>query len=401
MKSELLGTDEILLPAGFRAAGVRAGIKKREVKDLALLVSDTPATVAGVFTTNQVNAAPVKLCRERLTGGTARAVVINSGNANACTGADGLADARRMATVTAEALGVPDETVFVCSTGHIGARLPMDVVEAGVRHAAQKVSATGGRDAAEAIMTTDIRVKHWTVKFQVDGKPVVLSGIAKGAGMIEPNMATMLAFVMTDAAVDQAALQKALAAAVNQSFNRITVDGDQSTNDTVLLLANGQAGHEAALNEDHPAWPDFIAALNEVTLQLALKIVEDGEGANKRITIIVEGAESDADADKAARAVANSFLVKTSWAGVYPNWGRVMDAIGYAKARVDEDKVDIWYDEHHAAHQGLATGIPLETLKAVIEQTRFTIRINLNLGEGRAVVYTCEITEEYVRINVT
>ncbi len=401
MKTKLLGTDEMILPNGFRAAGVRAGIKKREVKDLALIVSDTPATVAGVFTTNQVNAAPVKWCRARLKDGMARAIVANSGNANACTGEAGLDDARRMAQMTAEELGVSEKEVFVCSTGHIGARLPMDIIKSGIRKVVERLASSGGRDAAEAIMTTDIRVKHWAVKLTVDGKPATLSGIAKGAGMIEPNMATMLAFVMTDAAVDQAALQGALTEAVNHSFNRITVDGDQSTNDTVLLLANGRAGNEAALNESHPDWPAFVGALNEITLQLALKIVEDGEGANKRVTIVVEGAESDVDADRAARAVANSFLVKTSWAGVYPNWGRIMDAIGYSKARVDENAVDIWYDEHHAVHGGLATATPVSTLRAVIERQTFTIRVNLNLGSGSAVVYTCEITEEYVRINVT
>ncbi len=401
MKSELLGTDEILLPSGFRAAGIHAGIKKREARDMALLVSDTPAVVAGVFTTNQVNAAPVKWCRARLPSREARAVIVNSGNANACTGAAGLADARRMAQVTAESLEVSEETVFVCSTGHIGARLPMDIVEPGIRETVKRLSRDGGRAAAQAIMTTDIRVKHWTVKIKVDGKPVIVSGIAKGAGMIEPNMATMLAFLMTDAVVDADALQKALAEAVNQSFNRITVDGDQSTNDTVLLFANGQAGHTSALDAQHPAWADFVAALNEVSLQLALKIVEDGEGANKRVTILVDGADNDEEADKAARAIANSFLVKTSWAGVYPNWGRVMDAIGYSKARVDEDKVDIWYDAHQATRNGLATETPLATLKSVIEQQAFTIRVNLNLGAGRAVVYTCEITEEYVHINVT
>lgn len=401
MKTKLLGTDEIILPEGFRAAGVRAGIKKREVKDMALIVSDAPAAVAGVFTTNQVQAAPVKWCRAQLQGGTARAIVANSGNANACTGEAGLADAQRMAQVTAEELGVSEKDVLVCSTGHIGTRLPMNIIEPGIRKVAARLSANGGRDAAEAIMTTDIRIKHWVVKFEVDTKPVIISGIAKGAGMIEPNMATMLAFLMTDAAVDRAALQRALTEAVNESFNRITVDGDQSTNDTVLMLANGQANNARALDESHPDWTAFMASLKEVTLQLALKIVEDGEGANKRVTIIVEGAQSDADADGAARAVANSFLVKTSWAGVYPNWGRIMDAIGYSKARVDENKVDIWYDEHHAVQDGLATDTPVAPLKAVIERPEFTIRINLNLGSGRAMVYTCEMTEEYVRINVT
>lgn len=395
------GTDELILPIGFQAAGIRAGIKKSESKDLALIVSDTPATVAGVFTTNQVTAAPVKWCRTQLMGRCARAIVANSGNANACTGEAGLQDTRRMAETAAHTLGVPVEHVFVCSTGHIGARLPMEVIEPGIRQAAKVLSTDGGPAAAEAIMTTDVWIKHWTVRITVDGRPVIVSGMAKGAGMIEPNMATMLAFCMTDAAIAPDALQCALNEAVDQSFNRITVDGDQSTNDTVLLLANGAAGNERPLTEAHPDWPAFTTALNETALQLALKIVDDGEGATKRITIMVEGAVSDEDADRAARAVANSFLVKTSWAGMFPNWGRVMDAIGYSRATVREDHVDIWYDRHQAAQKGLATGVSLETLKQVIAQREFTIRINLNIGEGRAVVYTCEITEEYVRINVT
>jgi len=394
------GKDEIQLPKGFRAAGVRAGIKKRELLDLALIVSDPIATVAGVFTTNQVSAAPVKLCRERLIGGSAAAVIVNSGNANACTGSEGLADARQMTAWTAAALAVEEAQVFVCSTGHIGARLPMDVIESGIPDAVAALSVDGGKLAAEAIMTTDIRIKHWTVRLEVNGAPVIVSGIAKGAGMIEPNMATMLSFLMTDAAVAPEALQTALTNAVNQSFNRITVDGDQSTNDTVLLLANGAAEHGDPLQPDHPDWSAFQAALQEVTLELALKIVQDGEGANKQVTITVAGAQRDADADRIARAIANSFLVKTSWAGAYPNWGRVMDAIGYARAPVQEDRIDIWYDEHHAVHGGLFTGIDLDVLRKVILQPAFHLRIDLHLGEGAAVVYTCEITEEYVRINV-
>lgn len=218
--------------------------------------------------------------------------------------------------------------------------------------------------------------------------------------MIEPNMATMLCFCMTDAAVSPAALQSALNEAVNQSFNRITVDGDQSTNDTVLLLANGTADHPRPLDETHPDWSAFVAALKEVTLQLALKIVDDGEGSHKRITVQVEGAASDADADRAARAIANSFLVKTSWAGAHAIWGRVMETMGYSGAELAEDRVDIWYDHIHAVHRGISAGASRPEIEAVIAQPRFTLKVNLNIGTGSAVVYTCEITEEYVRINV-
>ncbi len=401
MSETLKGSNEIVLPAGFKAAGISAGIKKTPKKDLALIISDVTASVAGVFTTNQVNAAPVKWCRTQLMGRRARAIIANSGNANACTGEEGLRDTRRMAEKTAHILETPISEVFVCSTGHIGARLPIELIEAGIEQVAEALSTDGGPSAAEAIMTTDIRIKHWTTHITVNQQPVIVSGIAKGAGMIEPNMATMLSFCMTDAAVDPDALQEALYNAVNQSFNRITVDGDQSTNDTVLLLANGRAGNNQPLNEKHPDWAAFCEALNEVTLQLALQIVEDGEGANKRVTVLVEGASSDKEADLVARAVANSFLVKTSWAGALPAWGRVMDAIGYSGATVQENRVDIWYDEHQATHNGLATEIPHETLKAIIKQSQFTLRINLHIGDGQAVVYTCEITEEYVHINVT
>lgn len=397
---KLKGRDEIKLPQGFQAGGIRAGIKNRDVKDMTLIVSDVPAAIAGVFTTNQVCAAPVKFCREQLKGRAARAIIVNSGNANACTGARGMDDTKRMAQVTADSIGVDVATVFVCSTGSIGVPLPMDVIEAGIRTLSTSVSPKGGRDAAEGIMTTDNHPKHWTVHIQVDGKDVTVAGIAKGAGMIEPNMATMLSFILTDAAVDAQALQRALTVAVNQGFNRITVDGDQSTNDTVLLMANGVAGNHP-LDEKHPDWAAFQEALNEIALQLALKIVDDGEGAEKLITVRVKGARSDDEADLAARAIANSFLVKTSWAGAYPNWGRIMDCIGYSRAQVIEDRVDIWYDDLQAASGGIVTGRSLDDLRKIIQKPRFTITVDLHIGPGEAVVYTCEITEEYVRINVT
>ncbi len=397
----LIGQDELTLPVGYRAAGVSAGIKASGAKDVALLVSDAPAAMAGVFTTNQVPAAPVRWCRARLAERRpGRAVVANSGNANACTGAAGDQDARRMAEHAAAALGVEPHEVWVCSTGHIGDRLPLPQVESGIGAAAAALSRDGGHNAARAIMTTDLRIKHWTVQLDVDGSPVTITGLAKGAGMIEPNMATMLAFIMTDAAIEPAALQASLAMAVNRSFNRITVDGDQSTNDTVLCLANGQATAGGAWTPDQPVWVQWQAALDEVCLQLALKIVGDGEGANKKITILVEGAADDADADRAARAIANSFLVKTSWAGREANWGRLMDCLGYSGARVLADQVAIWYDAHQAVQRGVAADTLYEQLQAVIQQPTFTIRVNLNIGSGTAVVYTCEITEEYVRINV-
>lgn len=389
---------EVILPRGFRAAGVAAGLKMENRKDMALIVSDQPAVMAGTFTTNQVQAATVKLCRARLAGRTGRAIIVNSGNANACTGEQGRLDAERMAQLTGELTGIAAAHVFVSSTGRIGVQMPMELIEAGIRAAAPALSVEGGTDASLAIMTTDTRPKRITACFEVDGKPVTLTALAKGAGMIEPNMATMLAYLLTDAAVEPAALQACLSGAVEQSFNRITVDGDRSTNDTVLFMANGLAGNRP-LAPGHPDWKIFEHAVHALTFKLALKMVEDGEGVTKVVTVKVAGAKTPQDAEAAARSVANSLLVKTSWAGEYPNWGRVMDALGYSKARIEEDKVDIFYDQLPAAKGGLYAGTPMDDLKRVVRQKAFTLTINLNLGAGETVVYTCNCTEEYVRIN--
>jgi glutamate N-acetyltransferase / amino-acid N-acetyltransferase len=396
----LQGEDAVRLPAGYRAAGVHAGIKRRPVPDMSLLVSDRPAVAAGVFTTNQSCAAPVQWSRSRVPQADARAVIVNSGNANACTGAAGRADAEQMAVQTAAALGVDADQVLVCSTGPIGVPLPMDRIAAGIPALVDALSDTGGEAAALGIWTTDLCIKHWTVTVELGGRPVTVTGIAKGAGMIEPKMATMLAFVLTDAAVASADLQTALKAAVDQSFNRITVDGDQSTNDTVLLLANGAAGQAQPLTPADPEWSAFCGALNTVTLQLAKKIVADGEGAEKQVTVQVRGAACEADADRMARAIANSFLVKTSWAGGRANWGRIMDVLGYAGGQLEPERVEIRYDDVVAARDGVASGAAQAALDAVVQQDAFTLTVDLHLGEAEALVYTCEITEEYVRINV-
>ncbi|MBM4147830.1 MAG: bifunctional glutamate N-acetyltransferase/amino-acid acetyltransferase ArgJ [Lentisphaerae bacterium] len=383
---------------GYSAAGIHAGIKKSS-KDLAIVVSNPPAAVAGVFTTNRVQGATVKLCRERLRGGKASAIVINSGCANACTGARGIADAGRMAAVTASALKTAESTVFVCSTGTIGIFLPMDVIEKGIAKAAGLVSAQGGDDASEAIMTTDTGPKRAAVEFTAGGVKSRLGGMAKGAGMIEPKMATMLSFITTDAAVDGASLQNALARVVNRTFNRISVDGDQSCNDTVLLLANGAAAG-AVLGEKHPDWPVFEAALENVAMRLAHKIVIDGEGATKFVTVQIRGAASDSDAEKAARAIANSLLVKTSWFGQDPNWGRVIDAAGYSGAIFDPDRVDISYDELAAVRGGMAApGMTKGALAEVLKRKRFTVDVNLNAGAAETRLFTCDCSHEYVSIN--
>ncbi|MBM4154414.1 MAG: bifunctional glutamate N-acetyltransferase/amino-acid acetyltransferase ArgJ [Lentisphaerae bacterium] len=394
----LKGTPDVRLPKGFRAAGVTAGIKKSGAKDMAMIVADVPAVVAGTFTTNQVKAAPVKLDMERLKGRTARAIVVNSGNANACNGPRGMRDARRMGAVAAAALGVPEGHVFVSSTGTIGLPMPMEVIEKGIGLLAAALSPDGGTDASDAILTTDTRPKRWTVPLRIGGKDVTVTGMCKGAGMIEPNMATMLGYLLTDAAVAPAALQKLLKAAVDDSFNRVSVDGDRSTNDTVLFLASGASG--ARLAPGRPGWTAFEAAVREVTLELAKMIARDGEGASRYVTIRVSGAKSDRDADLAARSVANSFLVKTAWAGPNANWGRVMDALGYSDAKVVEAKVGIRFDELVAVVRGQPGPASREDLKAVIARPEFTVDIHLGLGRGQAVVYTCNCTEEYVRINM-
>jgi len=388
------------LPNGFSAAGIAAGIKKKKCKDMALIVSDVPAVSAAVFTTNQIKAAPVNWGIQVVEHVGARAIVVNSGNANACTGPQGIADTKATAVLAADHLDAEPNNIFVCSTGTIGKPLPMEKIETGIETLFKNLSPENGMDAAEAMMTTDLVSKSMIVEIEIAGKPVRITGLAKGSGMIEPGMATMLAFVVTDAAVEKHALQCALRFATDTSFNRISVDGDQSTNDTVIALANGTAGNEV-LTQESEDWDLFFQTLEKMLFELAMMIVKDGEGATKVVTVRVIGAASNGEADEAARAVANSMLNKTAWAGSRPNWGRVMDAIGYSHAQVQEDKVDITYDSAPAARGGMAfLETPEEDLVNVVSQEAFTIHINLNLGGGEAVVYTCNCTEEYVRINV-
>lgn len=383
---------------GFKASGICAGIKAGSL-DLALVVSETPATVAGAFTTNAVKAAPVKLCKSVLASGKASAIVVNSGCANACTGAAGMLAANDVASATASALGIADGDVFVCSTGTIGKPLPVAKIRAALPAAVEALAPDGGNNAARAIMTTDTVDKQVAVSFEIEGVTVHMGGMAKGAGMIEPNMATMLAFLTTDAAVDSADLQACLISAVNKSFNRVSVDGDQSTNDTVLLLANGCSG-SVVLDETHPEWIKFSTALDAVCLALAKKMVEDGEGATKFITITVNGAVTEPDANKAAKAVANSLLCKTAWFGGDPNWGRVIAAVGYSGAQVDPDLIDIAFDDVTAVVGGqMSADVAFSDLEAVYARKAFEIVINLNMGSATDTVYTCDCSYEYVKIN--
>ncbi|MBL7075990.1 MAG: bifunctional glutamate N-acetyltransferase/amino-acid acetyltransferase ArgJ [Kiritimatiellae bacterium] len=388
----------ITAPAGFTAGAVNCGIRS-EKPDVALLLSDRDAALAGTFTSNRLAAAPVALCRERVALGVGRAVIVNSGNANAATGAQGRQDADRMAILTAEAVGLSAEAVCVCSTGTIGVPMPMAKLEAGIKAAAGALSEDGGAAAARAIMTTDLVPKEIALELTIDGKPVRIGGMAKGSGMIDPNMATMLAYLATDAAVETAALQDMLREAVQDSFNRITVDGDESTNDTVLFLANGAAGN-TPLQTNHPDWALFVKAVREVCGRLARMIVTDGEGATKFVTVTVQGAASDGEARQAARAIANSLLVKTSWFGCDPNWGRIYDAVGYAGVQVDPDTIEIKLDDCVAVSNGLVAGqTDLTSLEAVLKQDEFTVLVDLHVGSGSDTVYTCDCSYEYVRIN--
>jgi glutamate N-acetyltransferase/amino-acid N-acetyltransferase len=418
----------IVAPRGFRTSGVFCDIKRLGTgkgsdkgckRDLALIVSDVPATVAGMFTTNQACAAPVKVCVERVEKGSAQAAVVNSGNANACTGRQGLKDAREMARFTEQALALPQGSVLVGSTGRIGVTLPMDNVRAGIIEAAVELGSSVGHAAraAEAIMTSDTRSKQVAVEFKLGGKAVRIGGICKGAGMIQPGMsptgkrpgvtplhATMLCFITTDAAVEAKVLQAALREAVANSFNRITVDGDMSTNDTVLVLANGLAG-----NRDFGLrtldFRLFESALSYVCLELAKMIVRDGEGVSRFVTVGVNGARSFADADAAARAVANSALVKTSWHGGDPNWGRIIAALGYSPATIVEGKVDIGYSALGSRKilwslkRGQPTTATFKALCAAVARKEFDLHVNLNLGRAGAVIYAADLTEEYVDFN--
>ncbi|MCS1407782.1 MAG: Arginine biosynthesis bifunctional protein ArgJ [Verrucomicrobia subdivision 3 bacterium] len=419
----------VTAPNGFRAAGVFCDVKRlgkgkgsdKEVGlDLALIVADMPGPIAGLYTTNQVCAAPVKWCLKRMKEGVGQAIVVNSGNANACTGDRGLRDAEAMATETGRVLGINPRQVLVASTGRIGMPLPMTNIKKGIRLAAKALAAAAaqGKAAAEAIMTSDTHSKERAVEIPRPRGSIRIGGIAKGAGMIDPYMtpdgkrsrereiqATMLSFLTTDIAISQGLLQQALTTAVERSFNSITVDGDMSTNDSVILMANGRAGNSIVRSARAPLFQVFQEALTHVCSDLAKMMVRDGEGASKFVTLRVFGARNTYEAMAAARSVANSLLVKTSWCGGDPNWGRILDALGYSPATVAEEKVDIAYSAPeskklvYSLKQGCPTKAAFERLCAEVAREAFDLHIHLNLGKGAAVVHTCDLTEAYVDFN--
>jgi glutamate N-acetyltransferase/amino-acid N-acetyltransferase len=390
----------ITAPLGFRAGGMYCGIRKIK-KDIAMIVSDTPATVAGVFTLNKTQAAPVIVDKIQLKrAAECSAIVVNSGNANACTGERGLNDAWEMVRATAVALNVPEERIMISSTGVIGQYMPMEKISPAIAELAGKVSKAGNLDAAEAIMTTDTFPKEAAVKFTLDGKTVTIGGIAKGSGMIAPNMATMLAFVATDIGLDQALLAKALHGANNRSFNRISVDGDMSTNDMVLVLANGMAKN-SRVTDNSEEYQLFAAALEYVLIKLAKMIAKDGEGATKLIEIMVKGARSEEEAAQAARAVANSNLVKTAIHGADANWGRILAAVGYSGIDFNPDNVEISFDELPVLRRNYEIVLDEEKAKELLLKDNVMIVVNLNQGSQFARFWTCDLTKEYVHINAS
>ncbi len=388
---------------GFKTAGVACDIREKgDLKrlDLALVASDKPCSAAGVFTLNDVCAAPVHVCKEILSlpGAKVAGFVANSGNANAATAAQGMIDAREMSAIAQLETGI-DSPFLVCSTGRIGRKLPMEKIKSGIAAAAHALSAStqASLDTADAILTSDTRRKCATAQFTYQSKTITVAGIAKGAGMIEPNMATMLAFLATDLDVDNIALKNTLTQACNKTFNRISIDGDMSTNDTVLLLANGKSGLEPKES------PELLHAFREAVFlvcdALAEKIVGDGEKVTKLVELIVEGGKSEEDAEKVARAVGNSLLVKTSWYGSDPNWGRLADAAGYARVGLNEACFDIHYDDVPALIGGLPQDNNLSQWKAIVSKKRFRITLNLNQGNGSFRLLTSDLSEAYVDFN--
>lgn len=388
----------ITAPKGFKAAGVSCGIKAGTKRDLALVCSEVPAKAAVVFTTNKMAAPPILLSRKNVSDGIAQAVLINSGNANACTGKRGLSDATKMSELVAEVLDVSSENVLVASTGVIGVPLPMEKVERGIKEAKVALDVGGHLEAAEAIMTTDTFPKEFAVEFELGGKVVVLGGMAKGSGMIAPNMATMLGFLSTDLAICRICLKACLVEAVNKSFNMITVDGGTSTNDMVVILANGLAGNEKlVLGEDD--LPFFQKALDLVTQELAKMIIKDGEGITKFLDITVAGAKTFEDAKVAAMTVANSNLVKTAFFGEDANWGRIMAAIGYSGAECDPRKVSIHFNGKKIVENGMAASFDEDDVLGILKGEEIEVLIELGVGRERATVWTCDLSYDYVRIN--
>ena len=397
---EIIATGCIVAPKGFKAGATYCGIKTiKDSLDLGIIFSEFPATGAALFTTNQIYAAPVKLSRKVAPKGHIRAFVINSGNANACTGEQGYKDAEEMARIAARCLKISEDEIIVASTGIIGRGLPMGKIAAGIKAAATSLgnTPTHGNNVARAIMTTDTKQKDIAVRLKINNKDVIVGGITKGAGMIAPNLATMLCFLTTDVSISTLLLNECLRNAVESSFNRITIDGHMSTNDTIAIIANGASG--VNITSKGPELQVFQEGLNYVTSYLAKAIVKDGEGATKFIQIDVVGARSRSDATKIARSVADSPLVKTAINGCDPNWGRIVSAAGYAGVELDESKTNLYINDILIFAKGMPTQCDLNKLGTSMKGSDITIRLELGLGNCSDTVWTCDLSHEYITIN--
>ena len=389
----------VTLVPGIRAAGIHAGLKPDNERDVALIVADVPAVAAGVFTQNRACAAPIFVCREHLRDHTAQAIIVNSKNANACTGEGGLADAYQMASSVGEAIGVDSSQVLVASTGVIGQRLPMDKITHGIRLATDALRTDGGHDAALAIMTTDTVPKEIAVELEIRGKTIRIGGMTKGSGMIAPNMATMLAFLATDANIASEPLQAALCQSIVKSFNRVTVDTDTSTNDTVLILATGTAGNPEITEIDSNDYEVFCEGLDFACVELAKMIAQDGEGATKLIEVVVKNAKNETEGEMAARAIAESPLVKTAVFGADANWGRIMMAVGKSGAEFDPYQVDAWLSDYQLVSAGMDAGFDEETAAHLFSKDTVTITVDLDAGNADVTMWTCDYSYDYIRIN--
>lgn len=386
-------------PQGFITAGVRAGLKASGKHDVALVYSTVPAASGAVFTQNKMCAAPVSVSRQVNEHPYAQAIVVNSGCANACTGEQGLKDAKAMQNHCAELLGLNSEEVFVCSTGVIGQFLNMEKLLPGIENAVDALDDKSGESCALAIQTTDTFVKRAAYEVELDGKTVKIAGIAKGSGMIHPNMATMLTFITTDAAIAPDVLKRAVKAAANKSFNMVVVDGDTSTNDSMIVLANGLAENEIIYSEEHPDYPAFFEALLACSTDLAKLIAHDGEGATKFLEVNVVGAASEDDAKTAAMAIAKSPLVKTAFFGEDPNWGRIVCAAGYSGAEMVTDKVNLEIGGVRLVENGMNCNVPAKNLTPIMSEHDIAMTIDLGAGDDKATVWTCDFSYGYVKIN--
>ena len=398
MFSEEHKLSGVAYPQGYKAAGVRAGIKKNGNLDVAVIYSEKEAAVAGVFTQNQVAAAPVRVSKVVVKTGTAQAIVANAGCANACTGEQGIRDAETMCKITANELNCREDSVIVASTGVIGVNLPMDKMEAGIKAAVKELSKDGSVNAGNAIITTDTYSKTCATEVTIDGKEVRFGAIAKGSGMIQPNMATMLCFITTDAAIDSKLLQEALSEITEVSFNMISVDGDMSTNDMVTIMANGEAGN-TKITEKGEDYQKFYDTLKNICTELSKKIAADGEGATKFLTIHVHGAASFADAKQVGMSVAKSPLVKTAFFGEDPNWGRVICAVGYSGVKISPEKTVIKFGDVPVYAHSVGAKFDNAALRKVMAEHDILIDIDLGEGEAEATVFSCDLSYGYVKIN--